>query len=88
MQRMDKNAELVITRHRALFTKPGDLKELVKLPLKRKAKDISQEAQTQTSIAKIRDIVFMLHEATTSKELAPAVQQRLSADWAELTPAA
>ena len=88
MQRMDKNAELVITRHRALFTKPSDLKELVKLPMKRKAKDMSQEALMQAPISKIRDIVFMMHEATTGKELTPAVQQRLSADWAELTPAA
>ena len=35
---MDKNAELIITRHRALFTKPGELAKTVKLPMKRKAK--------------------------------------------------
>lgn len=35
LDQMDKNAEMVITRHRALFAKPGDLKELIKLPKKR-----------------------------------------------------
>lgn len=33
---MDRNAEMVITRHRALFSKPGQLKTMVKLPAKRK----------------------------------------------------
>ena len=43
---MDKNAELVITRHRALNSKPEDLKELISLPIKRKNKEmmIKQEA--------------------------------------------
>jgi len=41
---MDKNAELIIMRHRALFTKPADLKDLIRLPIKRKVKFTTQEA--------------------------------------------
>jgi len=59
---MDKNAEMIITRHRALFSKPGDLKELVKLPIKRKNKEIGgrQEALIVAPFEKIRDIVTLL----------------------------
>ena len=34
-QEMERNAELVIMRHRALYAKPGELKDIIKLPLKR-----------------------------------------------------
>eukprot|EP00353_Schmidingerella_taraikaensis_P000497 CAMPEP_0185595634 /NCGR_PEP_ID=MMETSP0434-20130131/79114_1 /TAXON_ID=626734 ORGANISM="Favella taraikaensis, Strain Fe Narragansett Bay" /NCGR_SAMPLE_ID=MMETSP0434 /ASSEMBLY_ACC=CAM_ASM_000379 /LENGTH=48 /DNA_ID= /DNA_START= /DNA_END= /DNA_ORIENTATION= len=44
LEQMDQNAELIIMRHRALFAKPNELKELVKLPMKRKAKDLKHEA--------------------------------------------
>ena len=59
---MDKNAEIVITRHRALNSKPEDLKELIKLPIKRKNKEImtKQEALILAPIEQIRDIVTIL----------------------------
>ena len=72
---MDKNAELIILRHRALFAKPGDLKEIVKLPLKRKAKLGAHEAMIAAPVEKIHDVIVMLHEATTAKEIIiPALQ--------------
>ena len=67
---MDQNAEMVIMRHRALFAKPGQLKEMVKLPLKRNqrvnAAVIGLEAMLEIPFEQIRGIVSVLHESITS----------------------
>lgn len=69
---------MVITRHRALFGKPGDLKEIVELPCKRKSKQIhTHEALQMTPVATICDIVSMLREMLSSHDLPKGMQQRL-----------
>ena len=76
---MDKNAELIITRHRALHARPGELENFVKLPMKRKAmKQLNeQEAILNVRVDKISDIVCLLHKATTGKILLPSMQSKL-----------
>ena len=49
---MDQNAEMIIARHRALFSKPGELGKTVKLGIKRSAK-------TRQSVEKITAMTLM-----------------------------
>ena len=69
---------MVITRHRALFAKPGQLKDMIKLPAKRtnsnkraSAAMTTVEALLEVPYDQIRDIVFILHESMTMATATP-----------------
>ena len=70
---MEKNAEMVIMRHRALFAKPGDLKELVSLPIKRRSlkslEAVVQESLLDLPLAQMAEIVILLKELISGKTL-------------------
>lgn len=65
---MEKNAEMVITKHRALFGKPGEMKQLVKLPVKRARGAPVQTSQVIVAGDQVRDIVCLLHEIMVSRD--------------------
>ena len=70
LEHMDRNAEMVIMRHRALFAKPGQLKEMIKLPCKRTQKVTvamaAVEAILEVPFERVRDIMSTLHESITT----------------------
>lgn len=78
---MERNADMVITKHRALFGMPGELKELVKLPMKRAKSSPVQDCLLVAPLAQIDDIVCLIHEMITSKDASSSdetMQQRLA----------
>ena len=58
LEQMDKNAEMVITRHRALFAKPGQLKDMVKLPAAKRSNSGKRSTAAMTTVEALLEVPY------------------------------
>ena len=81
-QEMERNAELVIMRHRALYAKPGELKDVVKLPLKRSRSVYQTQNDYQIDLPadSVCALVKLVHNMLTS-ELESSQMKKLENDF-------